>query len=86
MGFATQKPEKLLERIVSASTPLWALVADFFCGSGTMLAVAEKLGRRWIGCDLSRWAIHVTRKRLLGIEGCKPFEVLDLGKYERQYW
>ena len=86
VGFATQKPEKLLERIVSASTPLWALVADFFCGSGTMLAVAEKLGRRWIGCDLSRWAIHVTRKRLLGIEGCKPFEVLDLGKYERQYW
>lgn len=50
------------------------------------MAVAEKLGRRWIGCDLSRWAIHVTRKRLLGIEGCKPFEVLNLGKYERKYW
>ncbi len=62
------------------------LVADFFCGSGTTLAVAEKLGRRWIGCDLGRWAIHVTRKRLLGIENCKPFEVLNLGKYERQYW
>ena len=62
------------------------LVADFFCGSGTTLAVAEKLGRRWIGCDLGRWAIHVTRKRLLGIEDCKPFEVLNLGKYERQYW
>ncbi|RLB95318.1 MAG: site-specific DNA-methyltransferase, partial [Deltaproteobacteria bacterium] len=43
-------------------------------------------GRRWIGCDLSRWAIHVTRKRLLGIENCKPFEVLNLGKYERKYW
>ena len=63
-----------------------ALVADFFCGSGTTLAVAEKLGRRWIGCDLGRWAIHVTRKRLLEIENCKPFEVLNLGKYERQYW
>ena len=61
-------------------------MADFFCGSGTTLAVAEKLGRRWIGCDLGRWGIHVTRKRLLGIENCKPFEVLNLGKYERQYW
>ena len=48
--------------------------------------MAEKLGRRWIGCDLSRFAIHVTRKRLLGIENCKPFEVLNLGKYERKYW
>ena len=63
------------------------LVADFFGGSvHNLLAVAEKLGRRWIGCDLGRWAIHVTRKRLLGIENCKPFEVLNLGKYERQYW
>ena len=48
--------------------------------------MAEKLGRRWIGCDLGRWGIHVTRKRLLGIEDCKPFEILNLGKYERQYW
>ncbi len=62
------------------------LVADFFCGSGTTLAVAEKLGRRWVGCDLSRWAVHITRKRLLGLEGGKPFEVLNLGKYERKYW
>src|SRR4030095_3688429 len=69
-----------------ASSDDGALVADFFCGSGTTLAVAEKLGRRWIGGDLSRWAIHVTRKRMLGIENCKPFEVLNLGKYERQYW
>ena len=85
-GFATQKPEKLLERILEISSDPGDLVADFFCGSGTTLAVAEKLGRRWIGCDLGRWAIHVTRKRLLGIENCKPFEVLNLGKYERQYW
>lgn len=86
VGFATQKPGALLERVIAASSNDGDLVADFFCGSGTTMAVAEKLGRRWIGCDLSRWAIHVTRKRLLGTEGCKPFEVLNLGKYERKYW
>jgi hypothetical protein len=86
LGYDTQKPEMLLERIVKLSSNPGSLVADFFCGSGTTMAVTEKLGRRWIGCDLSRWAIHVTRKRLLGIEGCKPFEVLNLGKYERKYW
>ena len=86
VGYATQKPEALLERLIKAACPEHGLVADFFCGSGTTLAVAEKLGRRWIGCDLSRWAIHVTRKRLLDIPNCKPFEVLNLGKYERQYW
>jgi len=85
-GYATQKPEKLLERIILSSSKEGDLVADFFCGSGTTLAVAEKLGRRWIGCDLGRWAIHTSRKRLLGINDCKPFEVLNLGKYERQYW
>ncbi len=85
-GYETQKPESLLERIIKASSSEGDLVADLFCGSGTTLAVAEKLGRRWIGCDLGRWGIHVTRKRLLGIEKCKPFEVLNLGKYERQYW
>ncbi len=85
-GYATQKPEKLLERIISSSSKEGDLVADFFCGSGTTLSVAEKMGRRWIGCDLGRWAIHTTRKRLLGIKNCKPFEVLNLGKYERQYW
>ena len=86
LAYPTQKPEALLERIVEASTRKGDLVADFFCGSGTTLAVAEKLGRRWIGCDLGRWGVHVTRKRLLGIDNCKPFEVLNLGKYERQYW
>jgi len=86
LGYPTQKPETLLRRIIQASSKPGDLVADFFCGSGTTLAVAEKLGRRWIGCDLGRWGVHVTRKRLLGIENCKPFEVLNLGKYERQYW
>jgi DNA modification methylase len=82
-GFATQKNESILRRIIKASSNEGDLVADFFCGSGTTLAVAEKLGRRWIGCDLSKWAIQVTRKRLLQIEGCKPFEILNLGNYER---
>jgi adenine-specific DNA-methyltransferase len=85
-GYPTQKPEAIIERIIESTSNPGDLVADFFCGSGTTLAVAEKLGRRWIGCDLGRWAVHVTRKRLLGIQDCKPFEVLNLGKYERQYW
>jgi len=85
-GYETEKPPVLLERIVGAASNPGDLVADFFCGSGTTLAAAEKLGRRWIGCDLGRWAIHVTRKRMLGTENCRPFEVLNLGKYERQYW
>ena len=86
VGYPTQKPELVLERIIEAISDPGDLVADFFCGSGTTLAVAERLKRRWIGCDLGRWATHVARKRLLGIEHCKPFEVLNLGKYERQYW
>ncbi len=86
LDYNTQKPEALLERVISVSSNPGDLVADFFCGSGTTLAVAEKLGRRWIGCDLGRFAIHTTRKRLLEIENCKPFEILNLGRYERQYW
>jgi DNA modification methylase len=86
LGFATQKPEALLERIIKVSSQEDDLVADFFAGSGTTAAAAEKLGRRWVAADLGRYAIHTTRKRLLGIEGCKPFEVLNLGKYERKYW
>jgi len=81
--YSTEKPEKLLERIIKISSRENDLIADFFCGSGTTLAVAEKLGRRWMGSDLSKWAIQVTRKRMLQIEGCKPFELLNLGNYER---
>jgi DNA methylase len=61
-------------------------VLDCFIGSGTTAAVAEKLNRRWIACDLGRFAIHTTRKRLLGIPRVKPFVVQNLGKYERQQW
>jgi adenine-specific DNA-methyltransferase len=86
LGYATQKPEALLERIIKASSNEGDLVLDCFCGSGTTAAVAEKLGRRWITCDLGRFAIHTTRKRLLGIDNVKPFAVQNLGKYERQAW
>lgn len=86
LGYPTQKPEALLRRIIEASSNEGDLVADFFCGSGTTLAVAEKLGRRWIGSDLGRFAIHTSRKRMLEIENCKEFEILNLGNYERQVW
>ena len=85
-GYATQKPEALLERIIKASSNEGDLILDCFCGSGTTAAVAEKLGRRWITCDLGRFAIHTTRKRLLSIDNVKPFVVQNLGKYERQAW
>jgi adenine-specific DNA-methyltransferase len=86
LGFPTQKPEALLERIIKASSIEDDLVLDCFCGSGTTAATAEKLGRRWIACDLSRFAIHTTRKRLLNVNGIKPFLIQNLGKYERQAW
>lgn len=70
-GYPTEKPEKMVKRIVKAFSGPGDIVADFFCGSGTTLAVAEKLGRRWVGSDLSKFAIQVTRKRLLGIQESK---------------
>jgi adenine-specific DNA-methyltransferase len=85
-GFPTQKNESLVRRIVRASSNEGDLVLNCFVGSGTTAAVAEKLNRRWIACDLSRFAIHTTRKRLLGIANVKPFVVQNLGKYERQAW
>ncbi len=86
VDYPTQKPEALLDRIIKASTNEGDLVLDCFCGSGTTASVAEKLNRRWIACDLGRFAIHTTRKRLLSIENVKPFVVQNLGKYERQAW
>lgn len=93
-GYDTQKSEGLLHRIISASSNPGDLVADFFCGSGTTLAVAEKLGRKWIGADLGRFAIHTSRKRLIGVQRqlkaenkpYRAFEILNLGKYERQWF
>ena len=86
LHYPTQKPEALLDRIIKASTNEGALVLDCFVGSGTTAAVAEKLDRRWIACDLGRFAIHTTRKRLLALSGVRPFVVQNLGKYERQLW
>ena len=86
VAYATQKPEALLEKIVKASSNEDDLILDCFCGSGTTAAVAEKNNRKWIVCDLGRFAIHTTRKRLLGIDNVKPFIVQNLGKYERQQW
>jgi adenine-specific DNA-methyltransferase len=101
VAFDTQKPEALLKRIILASSNPGDIVADFFCGSGTTGAVAEKLGRRWIMCDLSKFAIHLTRKRLLNIHESKdllsednrkygkparPFEIWNVGNYEIVYW
>ena len=102
LDFDTQKPEALLKRIILASSNPGDIVADFFCGSGTTLAVAEKLGRRWIGCDLSKYAIQVTRKRLLDIHNSKdltdeenkrkygkfarPFEIYNVGSYEIEHF
>jgi len=94
LDYPTQKPEALLERIIKASSNEGDLVADFFCGSGTMAAVAEKLGRKWIVSDLGKFAIHTTRKRLIGVQrqlkaegkNYRAFEILNLGKYERQHY
>ena len=93
-GYDTQKPEPLLERIILSSSNENDIVADFFCGSGTPAAVAEKLGRKWIVSDLGKFAIHTTRKRLIGVQrqlktegkNYRAFEILNLGKYERQHY
>lgn len=82
-GFDTQKPEKLLERIIAASSRPGDLVADFFLGSGTTAIVAEKLGRRWIGVDFGKTGIQVTRTRLVDAQA-KPFVLQNLGNYQRQ--
>jgi hypothetical protein len=94
LEYPTQKPLKLLERVIRASTNDDSIVADVFCGSGTSLDAAERLGRRWIGCDLGRYSIHVARKRLIDVQRelhdadrpYRSFDVYNLGRYERQWW
>lgn len=94
VGYPTQKPESLLARLINASSNKGDLIADFFCGSGTTLAVAEKLGRKWIGSDLGKFSVHTTRKRMIGVQRqlkaddkeFRAFEILNLGKYERQHY
>ena len=92
LKYPTQKPEGLLQRIIKGHSNEGDLVADFFCGSGTTAAVAEKIGRKWIATDLGKFGIHTTRKRLIGVQrelkaadkNFRAFEVLNLGRYERQ--
>jgi len=94
LNYPTQKPEALLDRIIKSSSNEGDIVADFFCGSGTTAAVAEKLGRKWIASDLGKFAIHTTRKRMIGVQrqlktenkSWRAFEILNLGKYERQHY
>jgi len=94
IGFPTQKPENLIENSIKASSNEGDLVADFFVGSGTTASVAEKLGRKWICSDLGKFAIHTTRKRMIGVQRTlkkegqdyRAFEILNLGKYERQHF
>jgi DNA modification methylase len=94
LDYPTQKPESLLERIIQSSSSENDIVADFFAGSGTTLAVAEKLGRKWIGSDLGKFSIHTTRKRMISVQrqlkdegkDYRAFEILNLGKYERQLY
>jgi DNA modification methylase len=94
IGYPTQKPEDLLSIIIKASSNENDIIADFFCGSGTTLTVAERLGRKWIGSDLGRFAIHTSRKRLVQVQremkksgkDFRSFEILNLGKYEREQY
>ncbi|NMC34737.1 MAG: site-specific DNA-methyltransferase [Veillonellaceae bacterium] len=94
VGYPTEKPWALIDRIVRACTKENDLVADFFCGGGIIPAVAESLGRKWIAADLGKFAIHTTRKRLIGVQrqlktdgkDYRAFEILNLGKYERQHY
>lgn len=95
LGYPTQKPEALLERFVKASTQPGDLILDFFAGSGTTLAVAEKLGRRWIGCDIGKLSCYIIQKRMYQIQNskaldsnkaygqkCRPFMMCTLGAYD----
>ena len=92
--YPTQKSNEILERVIGSASKEGDLVADFFCGSGTTAAVAEKLGRKWIVGDLGKFGIHTTRKRMIGVQrqlkaegkNYRAFEILNLGKYERQHF
>ena len=94
LGYPTQKPIKLLERIIKASSVPGDIVLDPFCGSGTTGAAAENLSRKWIMSDLGRFAIHTSRKRLIDLQRelhkknkpYRAFGVYNAGVYERQWW
>jgi len=83
LDFGTQKPEKLLEQIISVSSNENSIVADFFAGSGTTIAVAEKLGRKWIGSDIGKPSALIMRKRLID-QNAKPFLYQAIGDYQKE--
>jgi len=83
IGYATQKPEDLINRMINASCPEGGIVADFFAGSGTTGAVAERLGRKWIMCDLGKPACMVSRKRLID-QNAQPFLYQSIGDYQKE--
>lgn len=82
VNYPTQKPEKLLERIITASSNEGDLVLDVFGGSGTTAAVSEKLNRRWITVDVGKLSIYTMQKRILNIENHKSFAVYNVGHYD----
>jgi adenine-specific DNA-methyltransferase len=92
--FRTQKPLDLLQRIIDLASNEDSIAMDVFCGTGTTLLAAESRGRKWIGCDLGRFPVHLSRKRLIEVQRTlhkegKPyrsFDVYNLGRYERQWW
>lgn len=92
--YPTEKNEQFLVEVLRLASTEGDLVADFFCGSGTTGAVAERLNRRWIMADLGRFAIHTSRKRMIDLQrklhsegqSYRAFDVYNLGRYERQWW
>lgn len=83
LGYSTQKPEKIVERMINASCPTNGLVCDFFGGSGTTAAVAERLGRRWITTDIGKPSNLVMRKRFIDMNA-KPFLYQAIGDYNKE--
>ncbi len=94
LGYPTQKPEKLLERIITSACNEGDIVFDFFSGSGSIASVAEKLNRKWICSDIGKFSIHAIRKRMIDVQreqkkqdkNWRAFEILNLGKYQRQHY
>ena len=84
VGYATQKPEGLAQMLIEIASNKNSIVADFFGGSGTTAAVAEKLGRRWITSDIGKPSVMIMRKRLIDIPNCKPFLYHSIGDYSRE--
>ncbi len=92
--YPTENHEKLIERVIKACSKEEDIICDFFNGSGTTAAVAEKLNRKWIASDIGKFSIHTTRKRLIDAQrdlknkelNWRAFEILNIGKYQKQHY